>query len=265
MKPIDAAGLRRLAGGELPELATLRETSPDELARVATEIGDLVVPLEAVAAVLEARRTGAARAEDTWRWAKLLLHRTHPYVRRARGPEPNPIIAAIRELEPDFELRYEDGHDHAIAHVLGAIYRDRGDTRLEIDELLEQLHEPDPPPDLVETDGGLEIPALAGGEVTDTSLGHLVVATATGEFLVRIPDVHDLEDEGAVIERCFVRDSGTLELDFAGGRRVVVDPDDRYEAWEVAGRFGIICLPGGELAFLRDDPRSHHLSIDYEP
>src|SRR2546421_3162393 len=90
MTPIDAPGLRRLIGGDLSLLPTLRETSPDDLLGVARETAGPMVTVDAVTRVLEARRAGSASAAETWRWAKLLLHKTHPYTHRPRGPDSDP-------------------------------------------------------------------------------------------------------------------------------------------------------------------------------
>ena len=43
---------------------------------------------------------------------------------------------------------------------------------------------------------------------------------------------------------------GKLELVFADGRTLLVEPDADYEAWEVSGPYGMqaVCSPGGEIS-----------------
>jgi hypothetical protein len=281
--PIDPSGLRRLVDGDLRLLPDLRETSPDELVRVAHDAPDLVVTVDALTRVFEARKSGSTAAADTWRWAKLLLHKTHPYVWRSRGPEPDPDdLAAIREamvreMAPEFELSYEDGHDRGIAAVLGELYGDRGDDEggidsEQIDQLLAAVREADPPPDLIDLEDGLEIAALVGGTVTEVEGSHerlrLRVGTERGDFTIdgHRFDVASFEPQdlrGAVVERCVAHELGPLEIDFAGGFRLVARPDPDYEGWEVMGRLAVMSQPGGDLAIVDDDPRSTFRSDDY--
>jgi hypothetical protein len=50
-------------------------------------------------------------------------------------------------------------------------------------------------------------------------------------------------------------DGGTLVLNFTDGSSLSCPPDDRYEAWEVAGGSPqnlVVCTPGGELAVWDD-------------
>lgn len=55
---------------------------------------------------------------------------------------------------------------------------------------------------------------------------------------------------GQTVTESVAEDSGTLRLAFANGASVIVEPDDDYEAWTVAGPGGmlIVCMPHGELA-----------------
>jgi hypothetical protein len=43
---------------------------------------------------------------------------------------------------------------------------------------------------------------------------------------------------------------GCLTIVFDGGLQVVVEPDQRYESWQISSEDGllIVCTPGGELA-----------------
>jgi hypothetical protein len=47
-----------------------------------------------------------------------------------------------------------------------------------------------------------------------------------------------------------VDEAGWLWIDFAGGGRLLVGPDDSFEAWTVSGPdgFKVVCGPGGELS-----------------
>jgi hypothetical protein len=58
---------------------------------------------------------------------------------------------------------------------------------------------------------------------------------------------------GQTIESCTIDDAGSLTLTFTSGIRVLVEPDDRYEAWTVSGPAGmlVVCTPGGKLAVWR--------------
>jgi hypothetical protein len=50
---------------------------------------------------------------------------------------------------------------------------------------------------------------------------------------------------------------GRLDIAFAGGRTLSVQPDARYEAWEIYGPGGMraVCTPGGAISVWqpRDD------------
>jgi hypothetical protein len=56
---------------------------------------------------------------------------------------------------------------------------------------------------------------------------------------------------GETVESCRAAKGGALDIEFAGGTRVHVEPDDRYEAWELAGEapgLRVVCGPGGALS-----------------
>lgn len=55
---------------------------------------------------------------------------------------------------------------------------------------------------------------------------------------------------GQTIESCTVGDAGSLSVTFTSGIRLLVEPDDDFEAWTVSGPAGmlVVCTPGGELA-----------------
>ncbi|MGY4102596.1 DUF6188 family protein [Nocardia sp. R16R-3T] len=61
----------------------------------------------------------------------------------------------------------------------------------------------------------------------------------------------DLESElRGTITSAVVNSSGTLIIDLDSGNRLVVPPDDEYEAWTLVGPKGyrVVCMPHGELA-----------------
>jgi hypothetical protein len=55
---------------------------------------------------------------------------------------------------------------------------------------------------------------------------------------------------GQSVAKAFALKDGTLEIQFVSGSRLVVEPDEKFEPWELAGDDGlkIVSLPGGELA-----------------
>jgi hypothetical protein len=56
---------------------------------------------------------------------------------------------------------------------------------------------------------------------------------------------------GETVEYCRAAKSGVLDIVFAGGRSLRVEPDERYEAWELgagAGGLRVVCGPGGGLS-----------------
>ncbi len=53
------------------------------------------------------------------------------------------------------------------------------------------------------------------------------------------------------VESCHAAKTGALEIEFAGGMRVHVEPDEQYEAWELAddsSELRVVCNPGGSLS-----------------
>ncbi|MEU7633806.1 DUF6188 family protein [Nocardia sp. NPDC049220] len=52
------------------------------------------------------------------------------------------------------------------------------------------------------------------------------------------------------ITSAVVDSAGTLTIDLDSGNRLVVPPDDEYEAWTLVGPNGyrVVCMPHGELA-----------------
>lgn len=52
------------------------------------------------------------------------------------------------------------------------------------------------------------------------------------------------------ISHASVENDGTLDVRFANGNELRVQPSPTYEAWTVAGPRGmkVVCMPGGELA-----------------
>jgi Family of unknown function (DUF6188) len=56
---------------------------------------------------------------------------------------------------------------------------------------------------------------------------------------------------GKTVESCRATKSGALDIELASGARVRVEPDERYEAWELAGEacgLRVVCGPGGALS-----------------
>lgn len=282
MSAIDEAGLRRLVAGDLASLVALRATPRDELVRVARATPGLLVTADAVTSVLEARRAGTAAAAETWRWAKLLLHATHPYV----GPPVAPVDPAdvhealdawVADHTPEFDLPYEAGHERGIARALGALYHDRGDEvaleldRERIDDLERAMQAADPPPAYVEAGDGFEIGVLAGAPITELSAGKdtlsLRVSTSRGDYSIELSQ-HERSSgvvRGAVVERCVTHGSGVLEIVFVGGGRLVAPPTPRYESWHLSGpELTVFAMPGGDFSYFDDDPRKGFVTSDYD-
>lgn len=57
------------------------------------------------------------------------------------------------------------------------------------------------------------------------------------------------------ITSAVVNSSGTLTIDLDSGNRLVVPPDEEYEAWTLVGPNGyrVVCMPNGELAIWTAD------------
>lgn len=56
---------------------------------------------------------------------------------------------------------------------------------------------------------------------------------------------------GQTVESCRATKRGLLDLEFVGGASVHVEPDDRYEAWELGGGthgLRVVCGPRGVLS-----------------
>lgn len=56
---------------------------------------------------------------------------------------------------------------------------------------------------------------------------------------------------GKTVEFCRAAKNGALDIELAGGARVHVGPDERYEAWELASEdrgLRVVCGPGGALS-----------------
>lgn len=63
---------------------------------------------------------------------------------------------------------------------------------------------------------------------------------------------------GQVVRSATASALGRLEVAFEDGRMLSVEPDARYEAWEIHGPGGmrVVCAPGGEVSVWqpKDDP-----------
>ena len=61
--------------------------------------------------------------------------------------------------------------------------------------------------------------------------------------------VHMLELLEASVISAVTHANGALQIEFSGGRTIVVSPDHQFEAWEFAASNGhrIVCIRGGEL------------------
>ncbi|MDQ3370221.1 MAG: DUF6188 family protein [Myxococcota bacterium] len=55
---------------------------------------------------------------------------------------------------------------------------------------------------------------------------------------------------GQTVRSATTSAQGKLEIAFEDGRMLSVEPDERYEAWELCGPGGTraVCMPGGEVA-----------------
>jgi hypothetical protein len=107
--------------------------------------------------------------------------------------------------------------------------------------------------------------------VVGTDFGYTVAVELSGGFEVRVEtpftlriDGVDREIEparaddaaavarlsGQIVSLARADDSGGLRIEFAGGARLLVEPDSTFEAWTVAGPGGlkVVCGPGGELS-----------------
>jgi hypothetical protein len=59
-----------------------------------------------------------------------------------------------------------------------------------------------------------------------------------------------LELFGQVVRLATASQEGQLKIVFEDGRILSVEPDDRYEAWEMSGPRGmrVVCAPGGRIS-----------------
>ncbi|WP_067570963.1 DUF6188 family protein [Nocardia acidivorans] len=89
--------------------------------------------------------------------------------------------------------------------------------------------------------------------------GELVVHRAIGSPSHRLAGEPRPEDLSAavdgVIVSATVESTGELRIDLDSGHRIVVEPDQYFEAWHVTdpGRYLVACMPGGELAVWSQD------------
>ena len=62
----------------------------------------------------------------------------------------------------------------------------------------------------------------------------------------------------ARVTRVAIRKTGQLKVEFGDGRTLEVDPDDKYEAWQIACSMGfmLVCSPGGNVSVFKEaEPR----------
>lgn len=120
-----------------------------------------------------------------------------------------------------------------------------------------------------------------GQSVLDVHMGYTVELDLSDDYFIRIETACILEkdgdqaawisdgDDGSSAHAYFqlvgdsiafatIADSGALDVSFAGGARLHVEPDMAYESWTIGGRRGvlIVCMPGGELATWSDSDDS---------
>jgi hypothetical protein len=112
---------------------------------------------------------------------------------------------------------------------------------------------------------------FAGQAVVGTDFGYTVAVEFGGGYEVRIEtpftlriDGLDREIEpgrdgdapavtqlsGQIVSLARVDGSGGLRIEFAGGARLLAEPDSDFEAWTVTGPGGlkVVCGPGGEIS-----------------
>ncbi|MFF2557000.1 DUF6188 family protein [Nocardia sp. NPDC058058] len=100
---------------------------------------------------------------------------------------------------------------------------------------------------------------LAAGVYEIHIEGELVVHRATGSPSHRLAGESGPDDlatvVAGVITAAAVESTGELRIDLDSGHRVVVEPDQYFEAWHVTdpGRYLVACMPGGELAVWSQD------------
>ncbi|WP_328406946.1 DUF6188 family protein [Nocardia sp. NBC_00403] len=103
----------------------------------------------------------------------------------------------------------------------------------------------------VSTSGGFDLQIEGDMEIESSRGGRWSVALANGGG-----SQSDLESvlRGAITS-AVVNSSGTLTIDLDSGNRLVVPPDEEYEAWTLVGPNGyrVVCMPNGELAIWTAD------------
>lgn len=98
----------------------------------------------------------------------------------------------------------------------------------------------------VMTDGGFELHIEGDMEIRSSRGDRWAIALANGGgSQIELGPVL----RGAITS-AVVNSSGTLTLDLDSGSRLVVPPDDEFEAWTLVGPNGyrIVCMAHGELA-----------------
>jgi hypothetical protein len=69
-----------------------------------------------------------------------------------------------------------------------------------------------------------------------------------------------------IAEASFSKQTGALYLAFEGDRQLDVNPDERFEAWQISGydRLLVVCTPGGEPAIVwgGEDTPTHQITTD---
>ena len=90
----------------------------------------------------------------------------------------------------------------------------------------------------------IETPCQLGGEGSDVTL-----TPADAPTLCPILSLFNVEVTGI-----YIRTTGQLTMAFGNGRSLVVEPDESYEAWQIAcpGEFLIVCPPGGLVCVYRE-------------
>ncbi|UGT60692.1 DUF6188 family protein [Nocardia asteroides] len=116
----------------------------------------------------------------------------------------------------------------------------------------------------------MELP-ITGQRISTTVRDHLVELVTTAGFVVQIEGTMQIESERGdrrtvslaagdatraglesalrgSVTAATVGPSGVLTVDLDSALRLVVPPDDKYEAWSLTGPNGyrVVCVPGGE-------------------
>ncbi|GII75538.1 hypothetical protein Sru01_05200 [Sphaerisporangium rufum] len=98
------------------------------------------------------------------------------------------------------------------------------------------------------TDSGYEVRIEAAATLSSEDGTWEVTPGAPTPAMTRM-----IELFGAEILSARASVAGTLSIHLAGGRSLIVEPDDHFEAWTMAGPGGalVVCMPAGELALWR--------------